>query len=550
VFNSSLKADAAFYNDSNNNNWHRSLKDINIEFAFDKISGLWEKINVLSNKNQVRANAEFGVKNSTLYFKKLNAGASAEKLVAFSKTWKLGSQNLSVNAVGSGSIDSKIVLKPNLKLRDFYVSSHDASLSTPEASIAVNHADGKISGIVSYDKATFQKNNLNLVCKEISMRLPFGNDAAEGEIAIRKIELRKQNLGKLSAKLKIEDNNLLVKASHFSQIFSDASMFFSGKMNLSDFPSWEGDFKVPEFKVKNARGASVFFSGAGLKFLGKTTIEGHLNGDFNTCKGSGIISVKGGTLNFDSWKLNDVSTTCTFTDIFNAQSAPRQKLRCRQLRNDSLKFSNMQLEFQSYGLKKIQVERLSADWFGGSLTSLTPFTLENSNSVPEKINFLSSKITLSPFLDYLGVKGFATDAFVGGIIPLSVKNNKVFISGASLATKTSNRGFLCMNDDWSKYIQPDVNKSQASRKQFTAAVLKRFNYNWIRLNVTTTPEMSSIDLNIDGYPDKAVPFRYNAKKSLYERIASDELGINNDMTLETKFRIPRKVPLQNKRASK
>ena len=535
--NTSLKTTASFYNDSSNDDWLRSLKDINSELAFDKIFGIWKGVNIISSKNQLNARGELGLKDSSLFFKKLDAAIKAENTVAYSKSWKLGSSKISVN---SSSDDSKIILKPKLKINDFYISSHDASLSAPEAAISAKLAGDKLSGTISYNKATFQKNNLNLACEDISMRLPFGDGAGEGEIAVNKIVLRKKNLGKVNAKLKIEDDNLLVKASHFSELFSNASMFFDGRMKLSEFPAWKGDFKVPEFKVKSSEGVSALFPEMGVEYLGKTAMEGHLEGTFDNCKGSGVISLKDGTLNFDSWKLSKITTTCTFTDLFKLQSAPRQKLRCRTARNNSVKFSNMQLEFQSQGVKKLHVERFSADWFGGSLTSLTPFALVNNNSVPAKVNFLSSKITLSPFLDYLGVKGFATDAFVGGIIPLSVKDNKVLISGASLATQTSNRGFLCMNDDWGKYIKPGTDKSQASKKKFTAAVLKRFNYNWIRLNVTTTPEMSSIDLSIDGYPDKAVPFKYNAEEKVYEQVPSSELGINNDMTIETKFKIPRK----------
>ena len=538
IVNALLKTDASFYNGNSAANWSHSLKDINLKIVSDKISGIWNKINILTSKNQINAQAEIALKKSVLYIKKLTVDANAEKTIAYSKAWKLGSQKISLNSNTKGIIDSKLILKPNLKLHNFYISSRDASLSAPELSIAATLTGDKLSGTISYDKATFQKKDLNLVCKQISMRLPFGNAAAEGKMAINKIELRKQNLGKLSAELKIEDDNLLIKASHFSEIFSNASMFFSGKMKLSDFPAWKGDFKVPAFEVKNASGVAVLFPGMGVKFLGEAAVEGHLEGSFDKCKGSGLVSVKGATLSFDSWKLSDLSTSCTFTDLFKAQSAPRQKLRCRQAQNDSLKFSNMQIEFQSDGMKKLQVERLSADWFGGRLTSLTPFALVNNNSVPAKVNFLSSKITLSPFLDYLGVKGFATDAFVGGIIPFTVKANKVFISGASLATKTSKRGFLCMNDNWNKYIKSGTDKSQAGTKIFTAAVLKRFNYNWIRLNVSTMPGMSSVDLNIDGYPDRAVPFKYDPATALYEPIASDDLGINNEMTMEIKFRIP------------
>ncbi|MCK4981578.1 MAG: YdbH domain-containing protein, partial [Victivallaceae bacterium] len=549
IVNTSLKADASFYNDNSDKNWHRSLKNINLELVLGKISGIWKDINILSTKTRISARAETGLKNSVLYFKKLDAGVNVENTVAYSKSWKLASRGISVNSTTSGTIDSKLILKPNMKLRDFYISSRDTSLSVPEVSIAADLTGGKVSGTVSYDKATFQKNK-NLVCRQISVRLPFGDAAAEGEIAINKIELRKRNLGKVSAKLQIKDDNLLIKGSHFSEFFSNAGMFFSGRMKLDAFPAWEGDFSVPEFKVKNAGNARIMFPVPGLDFVGKVTMEGHLEGDLEKCKGSGVVSVKGGNLSFNSWKLSDVTTTCTFTDLFNAKSAARQKLHCGQVENDSIKFSNMKLEFQSHGMKKLQVERLSVEWFGGRLTSLTPFSIENNNSIPGKVNFLSSKITLSPFLDYLGVKGFATDAFVGGIIPFSVKDNKVLISGAFLATSASRRGFLCMNDDWSKYIEAGADESRTNRKKFTAAALKRFNYNWIRLNVTTTPEMSSVDLSIDGYPAKAVPFKYDIKKALFEPVSADEPGLNNDMTIETKFIIPGKVPLQNKKVLK
>ena len=235
----------------------------------------------------------------------------------------------------------------------------------------------------------FIKKKLNLACRQISMNLPFGANAGEGKLNINKIELRKRNFGKINAKLKVKDDNLLIKGSHFSEIFSNAGMFFNGRIKLDDFPAWEGDFSVPEFKVKNVNNTRFMFPGLGFGFVGKTTMEGHLKGDFDKCKGFGVVSVKGGDLSFDSWQLHDVTTTCTFTDLFKAKSAARQKLHCGQVKNNSIKFSNMDIEFQSHGMKKLQIERLSAEWFGGRLTSLTPFRLENKNSIPGKVNFLS-----------------------------------------------------------------------------------------------------------------------------------------------------------------
>ncbi len=537
IINTSLKADSIFANENNGYDWRRSLKNINIELALDKISGIWEKINILSKKTLINASAKIGFKNSAVRLKNLNFGLRGVKTVAYTKSWKLASRKFSLNSTGKGTVDSKLTLKPNLRLNNFYVSSRSVSLHIPEAVITADLTDGKVSGLIFWDNAAFSKNNSDLQGGRISLRLPFGAGAAEGKLTIDKVKLRNQNMGRIDAKLKIKDDDLLIKASHFSNFFPDASAFFSGRVKLSASPVWEGDFTVPEFEVKNLRSTSLVFPGLGLGFTGRVAMEGSLQGDLNSCKSSGAISVKGGTLYFDSWKLKGVTTTCTFTDLFNAESAAHQKLYCKEAKNDSLKFSNMQLEFQLRGLKKLHVEGLSTGWFGGRLTNLRPFVLTNNISIPGKVNFLASKIILSPLLDYLGVKGLSSDALVGGVIPFEIKADKVFISDAALATQTSIRGFLRLDGDWSKYSGTD--ESEISRKKFTEAALKRFNYNWIRLNVTTTPQMSSIGLNIDGCPAKAVAFKYNAKKALFEPTSPGEPGINGDMTIETKFRIPK-----------
>ena len=85
IVKGSLKTDSIFDNENNAYNWRRSLKNINLELAFDKISGIWRKINISSNKNRISAKAEVDLKNSALYLKKINAGANVENVVAYTK---------------------------------------------------------------------------------------------------------------------------------------------------------------------------------------------------------------------------------------------------------------------------------------------------------------------------------------------------------------------------------------------------------------------------------------------------------------------------------
>ena len=539
IINSSFKADGTF-SGNGDNNWKHSLKKINLELAFDEVSGIWNKITVWSKKTVMNADAETDFASPAAYLKKLNTGIKAGKTVVYTKSWKLASRELTLKSAGGGIADSKLILSPELQLNDFYASSRKLSLKTAKASITANFADRKISGAVSCSNAAFHKYNSDLSCEKISLNLPFGSDAAEGEMTIGKVNLRDQNLGKVDVKLNIKDDDLLLKGSHFSDIFPNGNLFFSGRVKLSPSLEWNGDFSVPEFRIKNALAASLLFPGMKIGFVGTTTAEGRLKGDIDTCESSAVISIKDGDLYLGAWELSGLTTTCKLTDFLKAESAAQQKLSCRQIKNSSFKISNAQLEFELRNIKKLKVERMSAVWFGGRLTSLKPFVITDNILEPGKIDFLAANIVLSPFLDYLGIKGLTTDALVGGIIPFEIKTDKVFISDAALATDAGKNGFLRLDGGWPGNINSGDSQAEQNRRKFTESVLKRFNYNWIHLNITTTPKVSAIKLNIDGYPAQAVPFKYNAEKSLFEPTPPEEPGINGDMTIETKFIIPKK----------
>ncbi|MFA7184472.1 MAG: YdbH domain-containing protein, partial [Victivallales bacterium] len=533
-----LNAEGNFTDRSDIARW-RSLHDLKLELISDKISGTWKGINIFSGRNRINAKSEVDLTNSTYCLKNLLAGLSAENAVAYSKSWKLAGRKIDVSATGGGQLVSQMNLASDISLAGVYTSSGAASFNAPELRFSVSLKEKNFSGNATCDKAAFYKNDMKLACKDISLRLPFGADAGEGKLTMDKVELRKRRLGKVNAKLKLEDRNLLLQASHFSEIFSDASVFFRGRMKLADFPEWEGDFSIPEFQVKNVQNIKFMFPGLDVSFIGKTALEGHLRGNLDECRGSGLISINKGILNFGDWELSRVSADCRFSDLFNLQSMPGQKLYCRQVNNGLTEFSNARLEFQMRGKREMLVDRFAAEWFGGRLTGLGPFVIKNNNSSPEKVNFLAAGVVLSPLLEYLGVKGFISDALVEGVVPLSLKDGELFITDASLATKTGRVGTLHLDDDWNKYIEAGAEPAQVNQKRFAAAALKRFNYNWIRLDVTATPKMTRIELGIDGYPIKAVPFKYNSEKSLFEPVLSGEPGLNSDMTIKTEFVIPR-----------
>lgn len=533
-----LKAEGNFADRYADGERWRSLRDLKLELVSDKVSGIWKGINIFSSRNRLSMKSEVDLA-SRIYLKNLLADGSGENTVAYSKGWKIAGRKITVSCQGEGRPDPQMNLVPEIRLNGFYMSSKAASLNVPELAVSAALKEGKLSGTATCGKAAFYKNDLKLACKDISLRLPFGADAADGKLNIKKVELRKRQLGKINAKLKFEDESLTIQASHFSEIFSDAGMFFSGRMKLADFPEWEGDFSIPEFQVKDARNMRFMFPDLGVSFIGRAALEGHLQGNLDDCRGSGSLSVSKGILNFAGWELNGVSAECKFSDLFNLESMPGQKLSCRRLNNGSLEFSNMQLEFQMRGKQEMLIDRFAAEWFGGRLAGLGPFVIKNNNSEPEKVNLLASEIVLSPLLEYLGVKGLVTDALVGGMVPLELKTGRLFIADASLATKAGRIGVLRLDDDWNKYIEAGAEPAQVNQKRFAAAALAHFNYNWIRLNVTTAPQVFRLALAFDGCPLKAVPFRYDTGKSLFEPALPGEPGLTGDMIIETEFVIPK-----------
>ena len=539
-----LVADALLENSNTGiGNLKKAFNSLKLKIKSDKVSGIWDNINICSSKNKFDIVGEIKPGSDDFEIKKFTAALSAEKTMVYGKSWKLASSRLKSNASGAGKLDSKFKFEPEMRCYGFYASSHDAAFNAPEASVKTQLNNGKFTGSLFYDKGAFYKNNLKLACTGISMFLPFGVGASEGTMEVKQVKLDKRKLGQIDAKLqyKSESEEIAVRASHFSKVFPNASLFFRGRLKLDSFPDWEGDFTVPEFKLQNPLSAGEMFpvlKNIGLS--GKTSLEGSLKGNLKDCSASGTVSLNGGSLYFDAWELSGVKGKCTFTDLLKLKSNARQKLYCRQLRNDSIELYDMFLEFEPHGLEELQIDRLVVKWFGGTLTSLSSFILKNNNSVPEKVNFLASGITLSPFLEYLGVKGFVTDAVVGGVMPFSIKSSKVYIPGAALATKASDMGFLRLEGNLDNYAYKGDLKSKAAvnQRDFAVAALRRFNYNWIHLNARTDKKKAEVALSIDGYPSKALPFRYDEQKKMFIPVSSEEPGINGDMTIETNFKIP------------
>ena len=544
AIDSTLTANVAFADlDVRDRNLKNVIESLSITVDSDKISGVWNEINVCSSKNKLDAVAEINSGNDNFNMKKFTATLSAEKTMVYSKSWKLASRRIKGNASGSGKLGMKFEIDPEMRCYGFYASSHDVAFNAPEASVKTRFKDGGFTGSLFYDQGAFYKNSLKLACTGVSMFLPFGAGASEGSMEVKQVKLNKRKLGKIDAKLqhRAGKDEIAIRASHFSKIFPNASLFFRGRLKLDSFPEWEGDFTMPEFVVENPLSAGEIFPALkNIGLTGKTSFEGSLKGNLKDCKASGTVSLNGGSLYFDAWELSGVKGKCTFSDLLKFKSNARQKLYCRQLKNDSIELYDMFLEFEPHGLTKLQIDRLTAKWFGGTLTSLNSFTLQDNNSVPEKVNFLASGITLSPFLEYLGVKGFVTDAVVGGVMPFCIKSSKVYIPGAALATKASDMGFLRLEGSLENYAYNGDLKSEAAinQREFATAAFRRFNYNWIHLNARTDNKKAEVALSIDGYPAKALPFRYDENKKMFIPVGPEEPGINGDMTIETNFKIP------------
>jgi hypothetical protein len=149
------------------------------------------------------------------------------------------------------------------------------------------------------------------------------------------------------------------------------------------------------------------------------------------------------------------------------------------------------------------------------------------------------RLNLAQVLEQLGGAKADGTGSVNGRIPIKFKNGKLTFNNGFLYSTPGNGGTVHVKAAETIMAGIPRGTPQFSQLELAKAALEDYDYNWVRLKITSKGENIVLKISFDGKPSKPLPFVYDKKFGGFVHIKSGKQVSNfQGIRLNVNFSFP------------
>jgi hypothetical protein len=237
-----------------------------------------------------------------------------------------------------------------------------------------------------------------------------------------------------------------------------------------------------------------------------------------------------------NYTINGIGFSMFMPSLPAIRTAPAQALHFSEATIGNLAFNNGKLVWQLESMESIFLEEGVVQWAGGRV-----FTNAVRISPEMKVfavPFFCDRLSLTEILQQFGVHNAEGEGTVSGRIPLELGKGAIHFEDGFLYSSPGQGGSLKVAafDLLAEGIPK--NTPQFAQIDFAAEALRNFQYNWVKLLLDTKGDDLMIEMQMDGKPVESLPFQYDSRTGLLQRIENAGQGIKQPIRLDVNFRLP------------
>lgn len=299
-------------------------------------------------------------------------------------------------------------------------------------------------------------------------------------------------------------------------------------------------FGISPLKIERLDIGNFVPAAAGTSFEGSFELEGNLLYDSGTIQCSLNAGMRDSALEMKSKgiAIEGVDITFSAPDLFSMRSAPGQRFLFKKASFGKLTLYDGVIEFQIDSPQSVFVENCEFKWCNGYVyTQSSRFSFDKGSY---NIILLCDRLSLTGVLEQFDIAKAEGIGTVSGRLPLKYENGNISFGNGFLFSAPGDGGIIHVAGiDVIENVGIPQNTPQYSQIDFTNAVLKDFNYNWVKITLSSKGEDMVLQMSIDGKPMHPLPFAYNRNIGSFSRIEATSKGcIQNPVHLEINLRLP------------
>ena len=252
-----------------------------------------------------------------------------------------------------------------------------------------------------------------------------------------------------------------------------------------------------------------------------------------TLKLSGISLTHAGT----KISLSGGNAGLEIPDLLAFRSAPDQRVTFERLRLGDLTLDKGDIRYQIEAPHSILVEGCSFRWAGGRIG--THAFRVNPGVEDYTVELYCDRVELARALEQLGMTRAGGGGTANGRIPVRYSGGSLTFDNGYLYSTPGEKGVLHIQgtEILTAGVQPGT--PQYGQLDLAAEALKDFAYEWAKIRLNTQQGELVVSLELDGKPEKPLPFTFNRDIGGFARVSGNSPGsVFQGIRLDVNFRLP------------
>ena len=251
------------------------------------------------------------------------------------------------------------------------------------------------------------------------------------------------------------------------------------------------------------------------------------------------LQISGLSLSHEKSKLslNQGSIALSFSDLLNMRSDPDGSMNFDRLQLGTVILEQGNIHFQIEAMHSILIEGCRFQWAGGRIGSQA-FRI-NPGVEDYTVELYCDRVDMAQVLEQFGLTQAKGGGTANGRIPVRYADGVLTFDNGFLYSTPGEKGVLKVQGTEILTAGVPPGTPQHGQLDLAAEALKDFSYEWARIRLNTEERELIVSLELDGKPEKPLPFSYNRDIGGFARVdASSPGSVFQGIRLDVNFRLP------------
>ena len=234
--------------------------------------------------------------------------------------------------------------------------------------------------------------------------------------------------------------------------------------------------------------------------------------------------------------LEGIDLAVRMEDLFQFESAPRQRLEVERLALGDLRADHLDVDFQLENANTLFIEKAGLNWCNGRVNA-SALRIDRAKT-DYHLTLYCDRLNLARLLEQLGAAEASGEGSVNGRIPVSWTDEGLTFDNGFLYSTPGQTGTIKLSGTQALMAGLPPGSPQHTQLDIATEALKDYSYQWAKLHLQSEEDILLLKLQLDGKPNRLLPFAYDQSLGQFKRIAGAGQADFKGISIDLNFRSP------------